>query len=122
MPFAYDGQCTGFYLILRSKNAKCQSALTCVRAGDWEQHPIPPSPLTTGVAERLTRLCSLRPTILELANEGGSPCVFEAHIGVCQLQRGGTPHIGRSCVEWHGQATDVRIQRGRSRQRIGHPC
>src|SRR5262245_15782098 len=82
----------------------------------------PLHPLTTGVAERLTRLCALRPTILELANEGGSPCVFEAHIGVCQLQRCGTPYISRSCVEWDCQATDLRIQRGRSRQRIGHPC
>src|SRR5215510_3449028 len=113
------------YIVLKfsniSKHTKCQSALTFVRAGDWEQHPITPSPLTTGVAERLTRLCSLRPTILELSNEGGSPCVFEAHIGVCQLQRCGTPHISRSCVEWDCQATDVRIQRGRSRQRMGHP-
>src|SRR5215468_8338388 len=71
-------------------NTKCQSVLTCVRAGDWEQHPITPSPVTTRVAERLTRLGSLRPTILELSNEGGSPCVCEAHIGVCQLQRCGT--------------------------------
>jgi hypothetical protein len=28
MPFVHGGQYAGFYLILRSKNTKCQSALT----------------------------------------------------------------------------------------------
>src|SRR5262249_22149177 len=32
LPCAHGGQCAGFYLILRTKNTKCRSALTCVRS------------------------------------------------------------------------------------------
>src|SRR5262249_4610512 len=34
MPLAHGGQCAVFYLMVRSKNAKCQLALTFVRRGD----------------------------------------------------------------------------------------
>jgi hypothetical protein len=37
MPCAHREQCVGFYLILRSKNTECQSALTFVRRGSGER-------------------------------------------------------------------------------------
>src|SRR5215831_5419965 len=81
----------------------------------------PPPNLSNRAVERLTSLCSLRPTILELSNEGGPPRVCKAQIGVCQLQCRGTPHIGRSGVEWDCQTTDLRIKRWRSRHGMRHP-